>query len=461
MFQKRRAVLALSVLFPLLVAAAAPPDPAKLRDSALQDDVGLAIAADLTTEIGPRPAGSEAEARARAWAVARLKALGFKNVRIEPFEVQAWQRGEERGALVLPYAQPLALTALGYSGATPAEGLEAPVVTFDSVAALQAATDAQVAGKIVYVGHEMRPAQDGSSYGYFGPVRRSAPSIAARKGAAAIVIRSLGTDSHRVPHTGTTNFEPGVAPIPAAALSNPDADLIERIAATGKPMRLRMLLTPRALGVRPSGNVVAEIPGSDPKAGIVAIGGHLDSWDLGTGAIDNAAGVAITAAAAKRIMAAGVPKRTIRLIWFGSEEVGGVGGQAYFDAHKAEPHAVVAESDFGADRVWRVQMALPAAAEPVAKRLESALAPLGIGRSRTAANAGADLGPWVKAGSNGVDLNQDGTHYFDLHHTADDTFDKIDPAQFRQNVAAWTAMLAVVGWADEPLLNQNSLTGAR
>lgn len=461
MLQKRLAVFGLPALLPLLVAAAAPPDPAKLRESALADEVGLAIAADLTTEIGPRPAGSDAEARARDWAVARLKALGFRNVRIEPFEVRAWQRGEERGALTAPFAQPLALTALGYSGATPAAGIEAPVVVFASVAALEAARDADVAGRIVYVGHAMRAAQDGSSYGYFGPVRRTAPNIAARKGAAAIVIRSLGTDSHRVPHTGTTNFDDGVTPIPAAALSNPDADLLERIAATGKPVRLKLVLTPQALGNRPSGNVVAEIPGSDPKAGIIAIGGHLDSWDLGTGAIDNAAGVAITAAAAKRIMAAGTPRRTIRLIWFGSEEVGGVGGRAYFEAHKAEPHAVVAESDFGADRVWRVQMALPAAAEPVARRLEAALAPLGIGRGRTPANAGADLGPWVRAGSNGVDLNQDGTRYFDLHHTADDTFDKIDPAQFRQNVAAWTAMLAVVGWAEEPLLNQNSLTGAR
>lgn len=461
MTRKRLIPLALPAIAAFLVAAAPAHDPARLRDSALDDDVALSLAASLTTEIGPRPAGSEAEARARAWAVAKLKGLGFKNVRIEPFELPAWERGEERGALVLPYAQPLALTALGNSGATPAAGLEADLIVFASVAALEAAPDSAVAGRIVYVGHAMRPAQDGSSYGYFGPVRRTAPSIAARKGAAAIVIRSLGTDSHRLPHTGTTNFATGVTPIPAAALSNPDADLVERIAGAGKPIRLRLLLTPRLIGMRQSGNVIAEVPGSDPKAGIVAIGGHLDSWDLGTGAIDNAAGVAITAAAAKRIMAAGTLKRTIRLIWFGSEEVGGVGGRAYFDTHKAEPHAAVAESDFGADRVWRVQLKLPAAADPVAARLEAALAPLGVARGRSPASAGADLGPWVRAGVSGIDLNQDGTRYFDIHHTADDTFDKIDPAQLRQNVAAWTAMLAVVANADEPLLNQNSLTDPR
>lgn len=456
MLRKSLATAALPALAALLIAAGPAHDPEKLREAALGDAIALDIAGGLTTEIGPRPAGSDAEARARAWAVERLKALGFKNVRIEPFEVQAWARGEERGALTQPFAQPLALTALGYSGATPAEGIEAPVIAFASVAELEAARDADIAGKIVYVGHEMRPAQDGSSYGYFGPVRRSAPSIAAKKGAAAIVIRSLGTDDHRLPHTGTTNFDPGVRPIPAAALSNPDADLLERIARTDRPMRLKMVLTPRSLGARPSGNVIAEVPGSDPGAGIVAIGGHLDSWDLGTGAIDNAAGVAITAAAAKRIMAAGTPKRTIRVIWFGSEEVGGIGGRAYYEAHKNEPHALVAESDFGADRVWRVQMKLPQGTDALATRLEAALAPLGIGRGRGPANAGADLGPWARAGTPAIDLNQDGTRYFDLHHTADDTFDKIDPAQMRQNVAAWTAMLAIMANADLSATNGTS-----
>jgi hypothetical protein len=298
----------------------------------------------------------------------------------------------------------------------------------------------------------MRATQDGSSYGYFGAVRRSAPSIASQKGALAIVIRGLGTDSHRVPHTGTTNFEPGVTPIAAAALSNPDADQIERIVADGKPMTLRLVITPRAVGPRQSGNVIAEVPGSDPSAGIVAIGGHLDSWDLGTGAIDDASGVAITAAAAKQIMDAGRPRRTIRVIWFGSEEIGGLGGRAYFERHKAEPHAAVGESDFGADRVWRFETKLNPAAAPLVGRLEAALSPLGIAKGSGSASAGADLGPWVRAGTNGIDLDQDGSRYFDIHHTADDTLDKIDPAQLAQNVAAWTAMLAIVANAPETLV---------
>jgi hypothetical protein len=452
MIKQRLALLAL----PLLIAAAPPHDPARLRDAALKDDTAWKITEALTTEIGPRLAGSAQEARARDWAVQKLKSLGFKNVRIETFDISGWERGEERGAIVSPYPQPLALTALGNSGATPAEGVEAPLVAFANVAALQAAPAEEVRGKIVYVGNAMHAAQDGSSYGYFGAVRRSAPSIAAQKGAVAVVIRGLGTDHHRVPHTGITNFDAGVTPIAAAALSNPDADQIERIVAQDKPISLRLVITPRRVGTRQSGNVIAEVPGTDPAAGIVAIGGHLDSWDLGTGAIDDAAGVAITAAAAKQIMDAGRPRRTIRVIWFGSEEIGGNGGQAYFDRHKGEPHAAVGESDFGADRVWRFETKLNAAAAPLAGRLAAVLSPLGITRGLGSASAGADLGPWVRAGTNGIDLDLDGLRYFDVHHTADDTLDKIDPDQLAQNVAAWTAMLAIVANPPETLVESRN-----
>ncbi|NNM75529.1 M20/M25/M40 family metallo-hydrolase [Sphingomonas sp. ID1715] len=450
MLKQRLALLAL----PFLVAAA-PHDAEKLRDAALNDDIAWQLTEGLTTEIGPRLAGSEAEARARDWAVRKLRAMGFKNVRIERFTIPGWTRGEERGEILAPFPQKLALTALGYSGATPDQGVEAQLVAFDSVAALEAAPAEQVRGKIVYVGHAMRPAQDGSSYGYFGTVRRTAPSIAAKKGAAAIVIRGLGTDSHRVPHTGTTNFE-GVQPIPAAALSNPDADQIERLLRQDQPIRLRLLITPRQLGTIESGNVIAEVPGTDPKAGIIAIGGHLDSWDLGTGAIDDASGVAITAAAAKRIMDAGRPRRTIRVIWFGSEEIGGLGGQAYFNAHQNEPHALVGESDFGADRVWRFETKLNTGAAGLTTKLERVLAPLGIAKGSGNATAGADLGPWARAGTNAVDLDQSGLRYFDIHHTADDTLDKIDREQLAQNVAAWTAMLAVAANAPENLINDSA-----
>jgi len=214
---------------------------------------------------------------------------------------------------------------------------------------------------------------------------------------------------------------------------------------------LRLVLTPRFVGDRQSGNVVAEVPGTDRDAGIVLVGGHLDSWELGTGAIDDASGIAITAAAAKLVMDAGRPRRTIRVVWFGDEETGGYGGQAYAEAHKGERHATASESDFGADRVWRVETNFADAAKPVGDRLAMALAPLGIVRGTALAGDGTDIGPVIRTGVAGVDLNQSGLRYFDWHHTPEDTLDRIDPAQLQQNVAAWTTMLSIVANAPEEI----------
>src|SRR6185503_4361830 len=188
-----------------------------------------------------------------------------------------------------------------------------------------------------------------------GAPRRQGPTVASRKGAAAIVVRSIGTDYHRNGHTGVQSFGEGARPIPAAALTLPDAEQLQRILnrAGSRPVRMRLTLTPRNIGTRQSGNVVAEVPGTDPSAGVIIVGGHLDSWDLGTGAVDNAAGVSITTAAAHRIMQAGRPRRTIRVVLFGAEEVGGLGGEAHFQGNRAAGNVVLGcESDFGADRGW-------------------------------------------------------------------------------------------------------------
>jgi hypothetical protein len=435
------------------VRPAQPLTNAQMRDDALRNDrLAYDIVEGLTTEVGPRLAGTEAEARARQWMAERFRALGFSNVRIETYDMPVWVRGEERAEIVAPFPQPLAVTALGNSGATTARGIEAEVVGYDSMEAFQAAPADQVRGKIVFVSHAMPRTQDGSGYGPFGAARREGPTLASRRGAVAILVRSIGTDYHRNPHTGVQNFAEGVRPIPAGALSLPDAEQLQRVLARAgqRPVRLRLVMTPRQLGRRQSGNVIAEVPGSDPSAGTIMIGGHLDSWDLGTGAFDNAAGVAITTAAAHRVMRAGQPRRTIRVIAFGAEEVGLFGSLDYFRRHR-EGHDVVlvSESDFGADRVWRADFSLASENVALQARIAGALAPLGIVPSREPAGAGADLGHWARAGVAAVDLSQDGTRYFDYHHTADDTLDKVDPAQLRQNVAAWTAMLLEAANAPE------------
>ena len=443
----------LTALALVLAAPAAaqtvPSQVVQLRDSALKDDYAWDITEGLTTEVGQRLAGTEAEARARAWAVSRLKAMGFANVRVEPFDMPTWTRGAESAEILAPFPQKLVVAALGNSASTPAEGITGEVVGFDTLADLVAAPDEAVRGKIVFVSHAMPRTQDGSGYGYFGGPRRQGPGIASKKGAIAIVIRSIGTDHHRNPHTGVMSFPDGVKPIPAGALTLPDAEQLQRILKRGRPVTMRLTLVSQT-GHGQSGNVIAEVPGRDPALSPVLVGGHLDSWDQGTGAIDDATGVAIATAAAKRIMDAGRPLRTIRIVWFGAEEFGLFGGQDYLKKHGKEPHHALAESDFGAGRIWRVNSKLGKDREAEAKLLQSALAPLGIVPGELDQADGSDIGPMIEAGLPAVGLSQDGTHYFDLHHTPDDTLDKVDPEELRQNVAAWTAMLAVLAGPVEP-----------
>ena len=218
----------------------------------------------------------------------------------------------------------------------------------------------------------------------------------------------------------------------------PDAEQLVRLLRRG-PVSVHLTLTPRFTGTAQSGSVVGDLPGSGAPNEYVVIGGHLDSWDLGTGAIDDGAGVAITLAAAKAIKDAGLkPRRTIRVVFWGSEEVGGEGGKAFADAHKADRVQLAAESDFGADRVYRFATSISAAAAPLTVEMTRVLAPLGVDFDTTAtAHGGADAGPVGANGAALIDLAQDGSRYFDLHHTADDTLDKVDAAQMTQNVAAW------------------------
>ncbi len=362
-----------------------------------------------------------------------------------------WVRGHESAEILAPYPQPMVVAALGNSGSTGPGGITGEIVAFDSVEALKAAPDELVRGKIVFVDHAMPANQDGSGYGQFGAPRRQGPTLASKKGALAIIVRSIGTDRHRNPHTGAQEFTEGAKPIPAGALSNPDADQLLRIVKRGRTVSMKLVLESRNLGTRQSGNVIAEVPGRDPSLPPILVSGHLDSWDQGTGAIDDAAGVAIAAAAAKRIMDAGRPLRTIRVVWFGAEEVGLLGGHAYRARHGKKPHYALIESDFGADKIWKVDSKLGDARKAEAEAIAKALAPLGIVTGSFTEADGSDIGPMLADGHPGVGLNQDGTRYFDLHHTPDDTLDKIDPAQLRQNVAAWTTVLAILsGGIEEP-----------
>ena len=266
-----------------------------LRDNAVANDrYAWDIVEGLTTEVGQRLAATDAEARAREWAVRRLKAMGFANVHVEPFTMPVWTRGAERAEIVSPFPQKLVVAALGYSGSTGPEGVTGQIVYFPSVDALRSAPDSAVKGKIVFIDHNMMPAQDGSGYGEFGAPRRQGPTIASLKGALAIVIRSIGTDHHRNPHTGVQYFTDGATPIPAGALTIPDAEQLVRILKRGQPVTMHLTLVSQKTEGGHSGNVVAEVRGRDPNAPTLLVGGHLDSWDQGTGAIDDASGPTCT-----------------------------------------------------------------------------------------------------------------------------------------------------------------------
>jgi hypothetical protein len=446
-------LLALAGSMPLPAAAGSSPavlqQAERLRDAALKDDTAWKWVEGLTTEVGPRLAGTPEEKRAREWTVSSLKELGFpaESIRIEPFTLETWVRGEETARITAPFPQPLVVTALGRSGSTEEGELEAEVVVFKTLAELEAQPEGALTGRMAYISHAMGKTQDGSSYGYFGRVRFNGPSIAASKGAVGCLIRSVGTHSHRLPHTGGTGWG-DIPRIPAVALSPPDADQIERIAARGETIRVAMTVTPRVLGLRESGNVVVDLVGSVRPEEIVVVGGHLDSWDLGTGAVDDGAGVAITTAAVDLIRRSGLrPARTIRLIHWGSEEVGLIGAKAYAERHAdtLDQHVIGSESDFGADRIYKIQGHVSKEGQVVVDEMLRLLAPLGVARGKMGpdftGSSGPDLSPLNAAGLPRFRLEQDGRDYFDYHHTPDDTLDKIDPEKLRQNVAAYAVFL--------------------
>lgn len=415
----------------------------QVMESALNDNMAWEIVEGLTTEVGARQAGTEAEAKARSWSVAKLKALGLNNAPIEEYQMPTWVRGGETTYVDAPYGQQLHVTALGNSRSTGDARLEAKVAYFPTIEALRSAPGGSLKGKIAFVSHAMKATLDGSSYGAFAPARFVGPNFAAKKAAFAIVIRSAGTDYYRNPHTGKTNFEAGVLPIAAGALSIPDAENLERILTHGKPVKMKLTLTPQDIAMQTSGNVIADIVGSNPKLGIIIMACDLDSRDLATFAIDDAAGCGIINAAALKLKDKDWrPKRSIRLLWAGVEEFGVWGGKEYGAKHVSDNPALAIESDFGAGKVWAVDFNLLQGAKPLRDQIIYALAPLGVVPRQQVAVVDADVGAIIAVQKLGViDLPQDGTKYFDIHHTPDDTLDKIDKTELQQNVTGWAATL--------------------
>ena len=455
----------LAVLFAsnLITAIAyAEPEPSEdqietakeLIDSALSSDLAYSIVESLTTEVGARLAGSEAEGRARAWGEKLGNDLGFDRVSIEPFTMPFWERGGLSVSLTKPYNQELYGTALGGSGASKGE-VSAELVYYRSLEDLKKVSAGELKGKVAFVdGEPLVKSQTGAGYGQANQRRRVGWQHAERGGASALLVRSVGSDLHRFPHTGMMSSKEGSwASIPVIAVSNPDADQLRRLNALGKPLEVSLKSGARwnKTDVK-SGNVILDLIGSERPDEIVLIGGHLDSWDLGTGAVDDGAGVAITTAAAALIAKLPKrPKRTIRVVMFGAEEVGLLGAKAYAMKHEANlsNYVIATESDFGASSVWQLNSNVDDEATKLIDQIGHVLAPLGIVRGGSDVKGGGpDIIPLDAKGVPTIRLSQNGMDYFDLHHTPDDTLDKIKPDELAQNVAAYAATIYLIADSD-------------
>ncbi len=439
---------------PAQEALAAPITPAqqrtieRLQAAALASDHAYEIVESLVTEVGPRLAASEAETRAREWGVAMLRVNGLSNVHVEPFAIPYWDATREEAYIITPGARAMVAVALGGSPSTPAGGLEAEIVRFPDLAALEAAPNEAVAGRIVFIDERMVAMQDGAGYGVAVRKRGRCAPIAQSKGAAGCLIRSVGTDTHRFAHQGGSSRQQEGASLPAMSVSPADADVLARLVARA-PVRVRLLIEADIREDAPSGNVIAEIRGRERPDEFVLLAAHLDSWDSGQGAIDDGAGVAIITAAARLIRQLPQrPRRSIRILLAGSEENGVHGGAAYARAHTGDNHIVALESDFGAGRVYSLSTRFGEQATPYARAFQRALAPLGVLPGNNEAEGGADISGVKEAGTPVADLNQDGLHYFDYHHTPDDTLNAIDPAALRQNVAAWATFVYLAADSD-------------
>jgi len=425
----------------------------QLIDKALKSDRAYEIVESLTTEVGARLGGSEAEARARVWGKDLGEELGFDRVVVEPFTMPFWDRGDLTIALSKPYDLPLYGTALGGSAASKGT-VNSEIVYFRSIEDLKKVKAGVLKGKVAFVdGEVLVKSQTGAGYGQANQRRRIGWQHAERGGAKALLVRSVGSDLHRFPHTGMMSAKEGNwASIPVIALSNPDADQLRRLHNLGKSLVVNLKSGAKWKGEVTSGNVILDLVGSERPEEIVLIGGHLDSWDLGTGAVDDGAGVAITTAAAALIAQLPErPKRTIRVVMFGAEEVGLLGAKAYAQKHESDlaNYVVATESDFGARSIWQLNSNVSKEATKLIDEIGHVLAPLGIVRGGSDVKGGGpDIIPLDAKGVPTIRLSQNGMDYFDLHHTPDDTLDKIRPDELAQNVAAYAATIYMIANSD-------------
>ena len=458
-------ILAACLLHTGAYAAPAANEPAalnKIRETALQSDWAYERLADLTDLVGPRLSGSPGEAAAVQQVAEAMRKLGA-TVTLQPVKVPHWVRGVETAELVEYRGRPAGLTqkvvlaALGGSGATPAAGMTAQVLVVRDFDELKARA-AEVKGRIVlfdvrFDQNLANAGQAGQAYGQVTRYRGGGTRMAAEMGAAGVLVSSAGGANYRLPHTGASGLQEGKR-IPAAAVSVEDSLLMARLAARG-PLSMKLTLTPQMLPEVDSFNVIADLPGTDQADEIVIVSGHLDSWDLGTGANDDGAGVASAMGVLETLKKLKLrPRRTIRMIAWANEENGARGAQGYLDAYKdaAGRHFAAIESDNGSGRPLGVRSSAPYAAGVLLAPLQAALLPMGAAAlQRSDALSTGDLGGLELLGVPIFAPLIDVSDYFNYHHTAADTLDKVDPQNLKRHVALLSTLTWFLANMEQPL----------
>jgi carboxypeptidase Q len=418
----------------------------RLIAAALHDSAAYARLGRLVDRFGPRLSGSANLESAIDWILAEMRRDGLENVHGEPVMVPHWVRGSESAALVSPRAAPIPMLGLGNSIGTPPRGITAPVLVVTSFDDLTShAADAR--GKIVLFDVPF------TTYGETVRYRVAGPSAAAKVGAVACLVRSVTPQSIRSPHTGVTIYDSSVAQIPAAAVAVEDAEMLHRMQDRGERPVVRLTMGARMLPDAPSRNVVAEVIGRERPDEVVVLGGHIDSWDVGQGAMDDGGGSVVAWEAVRLMKALGLrPRRTVRVVLWTNEENGGRGGRAYRDAHAdaLDKHVLAIESDAGVFRPLGFGVAASSAAFVTVKAIGTLLRPIGAD-SILPGGGEADIGPLVERGVPGAGLDVDGTRYFWYHHTDGDMLDKLDPADVGRCVAAMAVLAYVTAELPEPL----------
>ena len=418
-------------------------DADRIIDAALKDSTAWNRLAEMTERFGNRLSGTPALEQTIDWVIARMKEDGLQNVRGEPAMVPVWVRGEESAQMVRPRVQNLPMLGLGGSIATPPGGITADVLVVGSFSDLTAKA-AQASGKIVLYDVPF------TNYGETVQYRARGAVAAAKVGAVGALVRSVTPYSQRTPHTGGMSYDSTVRRIPAAAITVEDAEMIHRLVDRGERVRVTLEMSAKTLPDAPSRNVMGELVGSEKPDEIVVFGGHIDSWDVGRGAMDDGGGVVVAWEAVRLLKRLGLkPKRTIRVVGWTNEENGGRGGQAYRDAHRAEvdKHVLAIESDGGVFKPQGFSFTGSDAAVDMLKQIALLLNRIDAG-AMVKGGGGADIGPIMALGVPGLGLNVDGTKYFWYHHTEADTIDKLDPNEMARCVAAMAVMAYVA--ADMP-----------